>query len=267
MVSVIAMSHFKDFMWVDGWSTTRERTVVKIPINEGQRNMTWTATGLYLPMTESVDWNCIPSALGRGSALSVSAGRLHFPLTGSWLMPLSVHPGVHPILSSWWWIHNFRERINSSSSGIPCNIIMQTTKSVCTSTVLQHFLLLLRSRKKFHYPSAVLFSSMQKYNHTYTSEWACLWSLHHFWWSAAASCCCCIAPGWRLWRCLGVFTYVNPEGWHIQTLVSIQPTTARINYHSGLWPCLVCCGPSTIWRLVAICMWHQVNLRYWVCFM
>lgn len=39
-VSVIAMSHFKDFMWVDGWSTTRERTVVKIPINEGQRNMT-----------------------------------------------------------------------------------------------------------------------------------------------------------------------------------------------------------------------------------
>lgn len=80
-VSVIAMSHFKDFMWVDGWSTTRERTVVKIPINEGQRNMTWTASGLYLPVTESVDWNCIPSALGCGSALSVSAGRLHFFLS------------------------------------------------------------------------------------------------------------------------------------------------------------------------------------------
>lgn len=46
-VSVIAMSHFKDFMWVDGWATTRERTVVKIPINEGQRNMTWTASGPY----------------------------------------------------------------------------------------------------------------------------------------------------------------------------------------------------------------------------
>lgn len=79
-VSVIAMSHFKDFMWVDGWSTTRERTVVKIPINEGQRNMTWSASGLYLPMTEAVDWNCIPSDLGCGSVLSVSAGRLHFPL-------------------------------------------------------------------------------------------------------------------------------------------------------------------------------------------
>ena len=39
-VSVIAMSHFKDFTRVDGWSTTRERTIVKIPINGGQRNMT-----------------------------------------------------------------------------------------------------------------------------------------------------------------------------------------------------------------------------------
>lgn len=128
-VSVIAMSHFKDFMWVDGWSTTRERTVVKIPINEGQGNMTWNASGPYLPMTEPVDWNCIPSALGRGSALSVSAGRLHFPLAGSWLMPLSAHPGVHPVLTSRWWIHNFREKMNSSSSEILCNIIMQTAKS------------------------------------------------------------------------------------------------------------------------------------------
>lgn len=54
-VSVIAMSHFKDFMWADGWSATRERTVVKIPINEGQRNMTWTASGSYLPATQPVD--------------------------------------------------------------------------------------------------------------------------------------------------------------------------------------------------------------------
>lgn len=134
-VSVIAMSHFKDFMWVDGWSTTRERTVVKIPINEGQRNMTWAASGPYLPMPEPVDWNCIPSALGRGSVLSVTAGRLHFPLTGSWLMPLSAHPGVHPVLTSWWWIHNFRKKMNSSSSEILCNIIMQTTKLSRTSTV------------------------------------------------------------------------------------------------------------------------------------
>lgn len=131
-VSVIAMSHFKDFMWVDWWSTTRERTVVKIPINEGQRNMTWTASGPYLPMAEPVDWNCIPSALGRGSALSVGAGRLHFPLAGSRLVPLSAHPGVHPVLTSWWWIHNFREKMNSSSSEILCYIIMQTTKSSST---------------------------------------------------------------------------------------------------------------------------------------
>lgn len=131
-VSVIAMSHFKDFVWVDWWSTTRERTVVKIPINEGQRNMTWTASGPYLPMTEPVDWNCIPSALGRGSALSVSAGRLHCPLAGSWLLPLSAQPGVHPVLISWWWIHNFREKMSSNSSETLC-IIMQTTKSSCTS--------------------------------------------------------------------------------------------------------------------------------------
>lgn len=102
------MSHFKDFMWVDGWSTTRERTVVKIPINQGQRNMTWAASSPYLPMAESVDWNCIPSALGCGSVLNVSTGRLHFPLAGSWLMPLNAHPGVHPVLTSWWWIHNFK---------------------------------------------------------------------------------------------------------------------------------------------------------------
>lgn len=109
------MSHFKDFMWVDGWSTTRERTVVKIPINEGQRNMTWSASGPYLPMTRPVDWNCIPSALGCGSALSVSAGRLHFPLTGSWVMPLS-----HPVLTS-----HLRQKMNSSFWGILCCIIMQ----------------------------------------------------------------------------------------------------------------------------------------------
>lgn len=78
-VSVIAMSHFKDFMWVDGWSATRERPVVKIPINEGQRNMTWTASGPYLPATQPVDWNCIPSALGHGSALNVSTGILPSP--------------------------------------------------------------------------------------------------------------------------------------------------------------------------------------------
>lgn len=133
-VSVIAMSHFKDFMWVDGWSTTRERTVVKIPINEGQRNMTWTASGPYLPMTESVDWNCIPSALGRGSALSVSAGRLHFFLPPKRrLMPLSAHPGVHPVLTSWWWIHNFKEKMNSGSLEILCYILMQTTRSGFTA--------------------------------------------------------------------------------------------------------------------------------------
>lgn len=78
-VSVIAMSHFKDFMWADGWSATRERPVVKIPINEGQRNMTWTASGPYLPATQPVDWNCIPSALGHGSVLNVSAGILPSP--------------------------------------------------------------------------------------------------------------------------------------------------------------------------------------------
>lgn len=73
------MSHFKDFMWADGWSATRERPVVKIPINEGQRNMTWTASGPYLPATQPVDWNCIPSALGHGSVLNVSAGILPSP--------------------------------------------------------------------------------------------------------------------------------------------------------------------------------------------
>ena len=81
---------------------------------------------------EPVDWNCIPSALGRGSALSVGAGRLHFPLAGSRLVPLSAHPGVHPVLTSWWWIHNFREKMNSNSSEILCNIIMQTAKSSLT---------------------------------------------------------------------------------------------------------------------------------------
>lgn len=96
MVSGIAMSHFKDLMWVDGWSPTREWTVVKIPINEGQRNMTWTASGLYLAMTESVDCNCIPSALGRGSALRVSAGRLYFLGSCPWayiqdFIPYSLH--------------------------------------------------------------------------------------------------------------------------------------------------------------------------------
>lgn len=120
------MSHFKGFMWVDGWSTTRERTVVKIPINQGQRNMTWAASGPYLPMAEPVDWNCIPSALGCGSVLNVSTGRLHFPLTGSWLMPLSAHPGVHPVLTSWWWIHNFKGEKNSSSEESLCYILMQS---------------------------------------------------------------------------------------------------------------------------------------------
>lgn len=113
MVNVIAMSHFKGFMWVDGWSPSRKRTVVKIPINEGQRNMTWTASGLYLPLTKAVDWNCIPSALGLGSVLSVS--RLYFPLSGFCLLPLRTHPGVHPTLISQWWIHNFRGKMNSPS--------------------------------------------------------------------------------------------------------------------------------------------------------
>lgn len=49
-VGVIAMSHLEDFMWVDGWSSSRKRTVVKIPINEGRRNMTWSASGPYLAM-------------------------------------------------------------------------------------------------------------------------------------------------------------------------------------------------------------------------
>lgn len=193
-VSVIAMSHFKDFMWVDGWPTTRERTVVKIPINEGQRNMTWTASGPYLPMAEPVDWNCIPSALGRGSALSVSAGRLHFPLAGSWLMPLSAHPGVHPVLTSWWWIHNFREKINSSSSEILCNIIMQKPLS---RAIPRHFVLLLGSIKEIQSSSAILFSSVQRYNQTTCTEgagWMWLWYFRHLWWSAAALCCCC-SPG------------------------------------------------------------------------
>lgn len=188
-VNVIAMSHFKDFVWVDGWSTTRERTVVKIPINEGQRNMTWTASGPYLPMTEPVDWNCIPSALGRGSALSVSAGRLHFPLAGSWLMPLSAHPGVHPVLTSWWWIHNFKEKMNSSSSEILCNIIMQTTKPSCTPP----FFTVTEATQG----NVFLFSSVQRYNQTtYTesAEWACLMFFRLLWWSAAASCCSC-SPG------------------------------------------------------------------------
>lgn len=118
MVSVIAMSHFKGFMWVDWWSTTTERTVVKIPINEGQRNMTRTASGLYLPMTVADDWNSIPSAFGYGSVLSVRAGRLHFPLTGFWLMPLSSYPGFHPILTLWRWIHNLRGKSTSSSREI-----------------------------------------------------------------------------------------------------------------------------------------------------
>lgn len=126
-VSVIAMSHFKDFMWVDGWSTTRERTVVKIPINEGQRNMTWAAPDPYQPMAEPVDWNCIPSDLGRGSVLSVRAGRLHFPLAGSWHLPLSVHSGVHPILTLRWWTYDCRDKMNSSSFEICCHITMQST--------------------------------------------------------------------------------------------------------------------------------------------
>lgn len=141
-VSVIAMSHFKGFMWVDGWSTTRERTVVKIPINEGQRNMTWTASGPYLPMTEPADWNCIPSVLGRGSVLSVSAGRLHFPLAGSCLMPLSAHPGVHPVLTSWWWIHNFSGR--NELQHFRNSLSYYHAKPSCTST---RFMLLLGSPK------------------------------------------------------------------------------------------------------------------------
>lgn len=176
--------------------------------------MTWTASGPYLPMTEPVDWNCIPSALGRGSALSVGAGRLHFPLAGSWLVPLGAHPGVHPVLTSWWWIHNFREKMNSGSSEI-LYIIMQTTKSSCTSTFLSvtevtqgnAFLLCYSTR---------LFAEVQPNRRS------------------------------RLWRIVLEYltTHVSPEGWHLSALVSIQPTTARINYHSGLWPCLICSALS-----------------------
>lgn len=81
IVSVIAMSHFKGLMRADGWSTTREGAVVKIPINEGQRYMTWSSSGLYLPMALAVCGNCIPSELGCGSVHSVSVEKLHFPLT------------------------------------------------------------------------------------------------------------------------------------------------------------------------------------------
>ena len=139
-------------------------------------------SGPYLPMTEPVDWNCIPSALGLGSALSVSAGRLHFPLAGSWLVPLSAHPGVHPVLTSWWWIHNFREKMNFSSSEILCNIIMQTTKSSCTLT----FFTFTGATQENSFLYCYLFSSVQSYNQTtYTeaAEWACLWSLRLLWFS------------------------------------------------------------------------------------
>lgn len=118
-VSVIAMSHFKDFMWADGWSATRERTVVKIPINEGQRNMTWTASGSYLPATQPVDWNCIPSALGHGSVLNVSAGILPSPRILADGRERT-HPGDHPALAFFRRICNFR---GENEGELPWNLL------------------------------------------------------------------------------------------------------------------------------------------------
>lgn len=110
-LSVIAMSHFKDFMWADGWSTTRESAVVKIPINEGQRNMTWAAPGPYLAVAEPVDWKCIPSAPSRGSVLSVGAGRLHFSC-GSFPCPWATSRTSSGLTSGWGWSAALRKHLS-----------------------------------------------------------------------------------------------------------------------------------------------------------
>lgn len=52
-----------------------------------------------LPMAEPVNWNC-------GSALGVSAGRLHFPC-----LPLS-----HSMLSSCQWLYKLQAKMKSNSS-------------------------------------------------------------------------------------------------------------------------------------------------------
>ena len=92
-VSVIAMSHFKGFMRVDGWSTTRERTIVKIPINGGQRNMTPPSHCRSVPSHER---GCRLKLYPISPGLRVSAPCQFWQITlsllaGSCPAPLSAH--------------------------------------------------------------------------------------------------------------------------------------------------------------------------------
>lgn len=110
-----------------------------------------------------------------------------------------------------------------------------------------HFSLLLWPPKKIHSFSSVLFSSEQRYAPA-TLHWGCRAGL-----SALCSSSCDAASCCRRRRGLQTVA-LSPSIWpHMCTrrggtskpLVVIQPTAAKINYHSGLWPCLACSGPET----------------------